>query len=262
MTLAILVALPTTAQASDVLRIDDEIPVVVKLGCRGHVEEGAGAVACRWHPTTDRAVASWQLWNLQVRPELGARTLVAELGVDASGYRDTNVDVPAAYVYAVLALDADGEVIGRSRVVKAVLHERDRAPEPLHLGCDGQSAETNRTELDAAAPDHAIWVTCEWRPATSDLAAGYVVWRSIDDGERSVIARTGLEQTAIRDDDVAAGHRYRYVVQAVDADGNLVGQSRSVSIAFRPHDRPTPEVEVRRARDVDLRPERDLVRDH
>jgi hypothetical protein len=271
MVLAVLVAIPATTagaangrpgkidtdQAVDVLQMDDDVPVTVKLGCRGHVEEGIGAVGCHWRSIDDRAVASWQLWNLQVRPIAGVRNLVAELGADAHGYRDTNVEVPAAYVYAVLALDADGEIIGRSRVVEAVLHERDRRIEPLHLGCDGHRTETDRAELDAAAPDLAVWVTCEWRPATSDAAAGYVVWRSVDGGERTAIARTGLDQTAIRDDDVAPGHRYRYVVQAVDGDGNLVGQSRPATIAFRPHVRPTPEVDVRPVAEVDVRPERE-----
>ena len=83
---------------------------------------------------------------------------------------DTDVEVPAAYVYAVLALDADGEIIGRSRVVEAVLHERDRRIEPLHLGCNGHRTETDRAALDAAVPDLAVWVTCEWRPATRSVS--------------------------------------------------------------------------------------------
>ncbi len=254
----------TRTQTVDVLGIDDEIPVTVKLGCRGHVENGEGAVGCHWRSIDDRAVASWQLRNLQVRPEAGVRNLVAELGPDAEGYRDTNVVVPAAYVYAVLALDADGEIIGRSRVAAAVLHERTPHLEPLHLGCAGHRTEVDRAELDAVVPDLAVWVTCEWRPATSDTAAGYVVWRNVDGGEREAIARTGLDQTAIRDDDVSPGHRYRYVIQAVDADGNTVGRSRMVMVAFRPYDRVVdPERDEVRDREADrpVEPETD-VRPH
>ena len=285
--LALLLAVPATAagaavrqagkvnigDAVDLLQIDVEAPVALRLSCRGHVEEGMGAVGCRWRSIHDQAVASWQLLNLQVRPVAGVRNLVAELGADARGFRDTNVEVPAAYVYVVLALDAEGEIIGRSRVVEAVLHDRDREFEPLHLRCDGHRSESSAAELDAAVPDPAIWVTCEWRPATSDSAAGYVLWRSTDGGERTAVARTGLDQTTTRDNEVSSGHRHRYVVQVVDADGNSIGQSRPFSIAFRPRDRSLDrevehvtarEVEHVTAREVMVRPapERDLVSDH
>ena len=284
MVLAVLVAIPATAagaavrraekintdEAIDVLQIDAEIPVTVKLGCRGHVDEGIGTVGCRWRAIDDQAIASWQLLNLQVRPAAGVRNLVAELGADTRSIRDINVEVPAAYVYAVLALDAEGEVIGRSRVVDAVVHNQDREIEPLYLRCDGHRGEIDTVERDVAVADIAIWATCEWRPSTSDSTAGYVVWRTTDGGERTAIARTGLDQITIRDNDVSRGHRYRYVVQAVDSDGNTVGLSRPANVAFRPHDRsPDPEVghaiyrevDVQPERDVETRLERDLVQD-
>jgi len=292
MVLAVLVAIPVTAagaavrrvekintdEAINALQIDTEVPVTVKLGCRGHVDEGIGTVGCQWRAIDDQAIASWQLFNLQVRPVAGVRNLVAELRADTRSFRDTNVEVPAAYVYAVLALDAEGEVIGRSRVVSAVVHDRDREIEPLYLRCDGHRGETDTVEPDGEVPDIAIWATCEWRPSTSDSTAGYVVWRTTDGGERTAIARTGLDQTSIRDNDVSRGHRYRYVVQAVDADGNTVGLSRPANVAFRPHDRSPDrevghvtarevghvtarEVDVHPERDVETRLERDLVQD-
>ncbi|MDG1411885.1 MAG: hypothetical protein P8Q52_14175 [Acidimicrobiales bacterium] len=284
MVLAVLVAIPATAagaavrqgekvssdQAFNVLQIDANVPVSVKLGCRGNVDEGIGTVGCRWRAIDDQAIASWQLLNLQLRPEAGVRNLVAELGAHTRSFRDTNVEVPAAYVYAVLALDAEGEVIGRSRVVDAAVHNQDREIEPLYLRCDGHRGEAETVERGEAIPDISIWTMCEWRPSTSDSTAGYVVWRTTDVGGRIAIARTGLDQTTIRDNDVSRGHRYRYVVQAVDADGNTVGLSRPANVAFRPHDR-TPdreighvtdrEIEVQPERRVEARLERDLVRD-
>ncbi|MBT5580417.1 MAG: hypothetical protein HOJ56_08915, partial [Acidimicrobiaceae bacterium] len=80
--LALLLAVPATAagaavrqagkvnidEAVDILQIDDEARVTVRLSCRGYVEDGMGAVGCRWRSIHDQAVASWQLLNLQVRP--------------------------------------------------------------------------------------------------------------------------------------------------------------------------------------------------
>ena len=50
-----------------------------------------------------------------------SRNLVAELRPEQTEYVDTDVKVPAVYVYAVVGLDARGDVVARSRPALAVL---------------------------------------------------------------------------------------------------------------------------------------------
>ncbi len=232
----------TVAEMSEVVDGVVDALATAKLNCHGHVEQGTGVVGCAWRVDSDRTVASWQLWNLQTRPERGSRNLVAELGADVRSYRDPEVAVPAAYVYAVIGLDADGEIVARSRLSSAVLQERDRKLDILRLDCAAHRAELDDA-ADAAvelAPavevDPAFSIGCQWSATRSDQAVGYELWRSVDGGERHVIARTGLDQTSVRDNEVSIGHRYRYVVLAVDTDGHIVGRSRSATVALRPHD--------------------------
>jgi len=242
-----------------------DTPVVVKLNCHGYVHEGVGIVGCGWRAEADASVASWQLWNLQIRPERGSRNLVAELGADVRSYRDSNVVVPATYVYAMLGFDADGDIVARSRLSRVALHERDRKPDILRLDC-----RAHRLPLDAVADtvaevDSIVSIGCEWSATDADNAAGYQLWRSLDGGARHIIARTGLDQTSVRDHDVAVGHQYRYVVTAVDAEGHVVGRSRAATVGLRPHDRTEDrmrDLERDRVRDVERDPVRDVERDH
>lgn len=251
---AVLVSTAVTAQAneSEVERdgaIDKAVPAIsdvvdggadaqatVKLNCHGYVEEGIGVVGCAWRANTDRSVASWQLWNLQTRPERGSRNLVAELGADVRSYRDPEVMVPAAYVYAVVGLDAEGEIVARSRLSSAVLQERDRELDIMRLDCSAHITEPDLASDPAVESDRAVSIGCEWSATRSEQAVAYELWRSVDGAERHVVARTGLDQTSVRDSEVSVGHRYRYVVLAVDTDGHIVGRSRSATVGVRPHD--------------------------
>ncbi len=72
-------------------------------------------VICSWEAAESEGVTEYQLWR-RLRGE--HRELVATVGADVLSQGD---DVPADTgrgVYAVLALDADGEIIGRSGLSK------------------------------------------------------------------------------------------------------------------------------------------------
>ncbi len=249
--LGLIVLLPATATAeagssthgdktepeiTDVVEVDGDVPVSVKLNCHGHVAEGEGTVGCGWRSETDEAVATWQLWNLQVRPEGGVRNLVTELGADVRSYRDTNVVVPAVYAYAIVGLDADGSIVARSRPARAVLHERDRGVRHLGLRCHAHGVRLDAVTDQEAVADPEVLIECGWRATGIEAAVGYQLWRAVDRGEREIIAETGLDQISYEDQDVSVGHRYRYVVVAVDADGLVVGRSRAEAIILRSHD--------------------------
>jgi hypothetical protein len=262
LTASVALAAPAIAEESDgagrgtvgdtLMELPD-LPITVPLACKARVSDSAGAVHCRWRGGEDPAVDSWQLWNLQVRPEVGPRNLVAELGADTHSYVDSNVEVPAGYLYAVLGLDEEGQVVARSRVVHVRLKERSDRVEMLRLECSVHRGEG--VAGDATIRDD-VEIGCEWSAATDPAAEGYVLWRRVDHGEREVIARMGLDQISYVDTDVAPGHRYTYLVRAVDEEGNVVAKSHSEHVAIRAHDEPQrdqvrshdePERDARRA---------------
>ena len=206
----------------DAMELPD-VPRAVKLNCKARSADSIGAVHCSRRAGDDLDVRGWQLWNLQVRPVHGTRNLVAELGADAHGYVDTEVEVPAAYLYAVLALNGDGEVIARSRVSYVSLAEHHDRIEILRLQCEAHRTDDS---VDDTTSRPEVQIGCGWSASTRPSAVGYVLWRSVNGGEREVIARTGLDVNSYRAADVAPGHRYLFVVNAVDAHEHVVGISR------------------------------------
>lgn len=73
------------------------------------------SILCQWRPTDSEAAVEYQLWR-RIRGQ--HRELVAAVGLDTLSQLD---EVPAEttkVVYAVLALDAEGEIVGRSGLSK------------------------------------------------------------------------------------------------------------------------------------------------
>ncbi len=135
--------------------------------------------------------------------------------------------------------------------------EGNRPADPTPLP-DPRAEERNVEALTLACKQRADLnvVGCEWRPATSERAAGYQLWRLVDRGHREMVWRGGLDQTNAADrvpEDAAVA---RYVVLAVDSNGKIVGRSRVAVVKLasgptdvRPTDRPVTDV-----RPVDTRP--------
>jgi hypothetical protein len=214
-----------------------DVAAAIKLHCAPRQSDTAAAVHCEWRAGDDLGVRAWQLWRLQVRPERGDRVLVASLGADAASHTDTGVVSPAKYLYAVLGLDAGGDVIARSRLETVRLRNHDEREVdlvPMRLSCAAAHGEG-----DAAAS-----AGCEWSGVEHERAVGYVLWRSVDGGERVALARVGLDTQSYRDTTVVAGHRYTYIVTAVDAEGEIVGRSRAETVGLRPAVRPEPARDV------------------
>ncbi len=86
---------------------------VLSLGCQARRDDtgNLGAV-CRWS-TIDTA-RGYQLWRIVGR---GHRELVGTYAARSNVARDDVPDDARLVRYAVLALDSDGDIIGRSRVV-------------------------------------------------------------------------------------------------------------------------------------------------
>ena len=226
-----------------------EIPQAIKARCGGTVEAGVGSVECNWVGREGLEVAGWQLWNISVRPEHGERNLVAELGADVTTYVDTAVEVPGHYLYVVLAVGSNGDVIARSAVAPASLKTPPGHDDKIRLKCrplglhDHPAVDVAPT--DVAPPDVAPSIGCEWSPAQVDTAVGYVLWRQVDGGERTAVARTGLDVNRFVDTDVAREHRYVYVVTAVNSDGDVVARSHEEHVGIPgPRPRPVPPIDT------------------
>ncbi len=207
-------------RVTDVARHD--VRHEIKARCFGSVDDsGGGSVECNWTTRDDLAVRGWQLWNIRVRPHHGERNLVAELGADTTAYVDTALEVPGQYLYVVLGLDAAGEIVARSEPASVTLVAASDHVDAMRLRCRAVAARGDSAEIG-----------CTWSSTEAESAVGYVLWRGVAEGDRAVVARTGLDELSYIDTEVAVGHRYLYVVTAVDADGEVVARSRAEHVGL------------------------------
>lgn len=97
---------------------------ILKISCKGAVDDGGDKTAgCEWSASED--ARGYQLWRIVNRNH---RDLVGTYGADVQSVRDIDVPDDTKVVrYAVLALDGDGEIIGRSRVAKVRFPKTDRS---------------------------------------------------------------------------------------------------------------------------------------
>lgn len=238
----------------DALGLDADLHARVKLSCDGHLGDEGPVVGCSWHRHhSDLDVRSWQLWNLQVAPETGVRNLVAEVGSDTTAFRDADVEAPAKYLYAVVGLNGEGDVVARSRVVAVRLGERPhRDIEHLRLDCVGSDT------------DGGPVIGCSWSGVEEAPAVEYRLFRVSKRHDRRHVVTTGVDVTEYRDDDVRYGVRYRYWVVGVDAHGNIVAASRSAVAGVEAPDREVDhelDRAVDKVRDADPKPDRELDAD-
>ena len=106
-----------------------------------------------------------------------------------------------------------------------------RHDERLHLDCKAFSRDG----------EHAVG--CHWSPSKSRDFAGYRLMRAArDEAPAAVAATSDRRETKALDRSVAAGRDYLYVVQAVDAAGEVIAQSNPVRVrtSARGHERPAP----------------------
>jgi len=84
---------------------------VLKIECEKIRSDAGKAAACHWSGS-DQA-RGYQLWRLVNR---GERELVGTFNNETFSTRDALPNNTRVVRYAVLALDSDGEIVGRSRV--------------------------------------------------------------------------------------------------------------------------------------------------
>lgn len=227
-----------TRNAVDVVRpVDDHPP---RIRCRGSVNDaGAPVVRCRWTRSHHPDAAGYEIVR---RGGMEGRTVVfATRDLDVNRFVDTSVDFKTRYAYRVVVVDESGHRLEASRWNRAFVRHRDI--ERLRLRCTAGTLATDTVESDAsktepmAEPELAADVraaTCTWRPATSQKAATYELWRLVRGAdERELVATTGLDRTSVVDDDIPADAALVvYGVLAKDDGGHVVGRSHLSRVRF------------------------------
>jgi len=174
---------------------------------RGELDAASAAAAAK-----DLAHAAWKSRPLQ----LAATT--------APEFLDTGFDYGKTYAYLVRsAVLADG-----------ALHESGDSPDALVTPRDTFPPAAPQGVVAAVIPGSAagsLVVDLSWSINVETDLAGYRLYRSEQEGTRGQLLSPDLLPTpAYRDNSVASGKRYWYMVTAVDRAGNESAPSAAVAV--------------------------------
>ena len=191
---------------------------------------GAPKVKCRWTESEHPEAAAYKI----VRVGGDERTVVFRTDdTSVTRFTDTDVEFGVRYRYRVVVLNAEGERIQRSRWNRAIVVKPD--VERLRMACavtdTAVDAETDAlTDVAPVAQPYSI--LCQWRPAESEDAVEYQLWRRIRGQHRELVATVGLDTLSHVDTVPADASKVVYAVLALDADGEIVGRSGLSKIRF------------------------------
>jgi hypothetical protein len=140
-----------------------------------------------------------------------------------NSYRDTLFDFGKIYVYQVRSLViADGKPVESDDSTPAIVTPRDTFP---------PAAPQNLVVTEIPGENGAVSVDLSWSINPENDLAGYRIYRSEQQDERGHSLQTELLLSpSYRDVSVQPGHRYWYVVTAVDRAGNESAPSEPVLV--------------------------------
>lgn len=208
-------------------KVDEARPDRPKIRCRGAVsDDGAPMIRCRWTETTHPDAAGYKI----VRVGGGERSVVFRTGdTSVTRFTDNDVAFGIRYRYRVVVVNEDGRRIQRSRWNRAIVVEPEI--ERLRMACAVTDVDSDAaTDVAPEAPPHQI--LCQWRPAESEAAVEYQLWRRIRGQHRELVATVGLDTLSQLDEVPADTTKVVYAVLALDADGEIVGRSGLSKIRF------------------------------
>lgn len=214
----------TDAEAREVDEVRPDRP---KIRCRGTIGiGGAPKVECRWTESEHPDAAGYKV----VRVGGGERTIAFRTDdTSVTRFTDTDVEFGVRYRYRVVVVNEDGRRIQRSRWNKAIVVKPD--VERLRMECGVTDVESDlTTDIAPEAQPHSI--LCQWRPAESEAAVEYQLWRRIRGEHRELVATVGLDTLSHVDEVPADTTKVVYAVLALDADGEIVGRSGLSKIRF------------------------------
>jgi hypothetical protein len=186
---------------------------VLKLACDVVRHDGAPAVSCSWS-TPSSAPHVFRLG----RVGHGGRTVVYK--GNETTFVDTTVEPGRKYGYRVQAFNGNERPVAGSKTVRVAVP--DPGPDQLRFSCAAEEGNTDPA------------VACKWSASERKMLDHYRLFRLELNSRswRQVIYR-GLEASFV-DEKVAAGHRYKYLVQAVDKRGRVIGTSDVADVAVPP----------------------------
>ena len=174
---------------------------------RGELASGSVDTASR-----DIAEAKWK-----TKPALLASP-------DSNQYADTAFDFGKDYVYTVRAVVlSENQPLESNDSSPAIVSPRDTFP-------PGAPQNLSAAVVPGQSPA-AVQVDLSWSINLEADLAGYRVYRSEEEGTRGQLVNSELLPTpALRDNSVLPGHRYWYLVIAVDRAGNESSPSASLAV--------------------------------
>jgi len=151
--------------------------------------------------STDLSQAKWKSPPILLAPS------------QTNSYRDTLFDFGKIYVYQVRSLViADGKPVESDDSTPAIVTPRDTFP---------PAAPQNLVVAEIPGENGTVSVDLSWSINSEDDLAGYRIYRSEQPGQRGRSLQVELLLSpAYRDLSVQPGHRYWYVVTAVDRARN------------------------------------------
>ena len=155
------------------------------------------------------------------KPESHAALLAAS---ESNSYRDTSVVFEHTYVYTVRSvIQVEGKELESSDSQPVTVTLRDIFPPASPQGLVAAL-------LPGATPG-TVLVDLSWSINLETDLAGYRVYRSEQEGIRGQLITSELLPTpAVRDTTVEPGHRYWYIVTAVDRAGNESAPSTPIAV--------------------------------
>ncbi len=231
----------TSAAATSVASADGLQVVRLECAARAADDVAAPVVHCRWSEPHVPPASAVRLWRL-VDPGSGEARQVVYRSDDLAvqQFTDDAVRRGHVYLYAVQLLDANGRIVGRSRVEVVRIPAAPPRLEVIELDC----------ELAVGAES----VHCRWTAPTAPGAETTALWRSVDGHGRELVASFPADgQTAYRDPVPPGASRLVYAVIVTDADGRIVGRSRPEKVTIPP-DRPTSATQPADTRPVVTQP--------
>lgn len=120
----------------------------LEIGCEAiEGDDGDQGASCSWTAATNETAAGYQLWRIVSG---GERELVLRTGLDQTSHTDRVGDDARYAWYAVLAVDSDDEIVGRSRAVKVTFVDRE-PPVVDHVDPVGFSGDALRRPVRSTA---------------------------------------------------------------------------------------------------------------
>lgn len=166
-----------------------------------HVYRGELDASSPVPASNDLSQAKWKSPSILLAPS------------QSNSYRDTLFDFGKIYVYQVRSLViADGKPVESDDSTPAIVTPRDTFP---------PAAPQNLVVAEIPGENGAVSVDLSWSINSENDLAGYRIYRSEQQDERGhSLQEELLLSPSYRDGAVQPGHRYWYVVTAVDRAGN------------------------------------------